>query len=175
MQTPASATHSTAQQQKELSEDSLNIEDSEDQCWICLQPASVEKGELKQHCKCKSLLAHDSCIAHWQLRKAGSVEELRCRLCNTQLPDWRQASLSKGKKALAKVVTLAVQVNGQTKYMKVTLGGQEKIAEFRKKITRSFGLSDTTHLDIDFTVEVSWSIQRQTNRLRKKVCVCVCV
>jgi hypothetical protein len=58
-----------------------------------------------------------------------------------------------GKRKLTQVVTLCVQVNGRLKYMKVKLGGQEKIAEFRNKIKKAFGLSDTASLDIDFTVE----------------------
>ena len=45
-------------------------------------------------------------------------------------------------------VTLAVQVNGKVKYMKVKLGGQEKVDEFRNKVRRAFGLPDTLSLDI---------------------------
>ena len=124
----------------------------EDTCWICLQ-SGIRGKDLKQHCSCHSMVAHDACIAHWQLRNAGKSDELACRRCKTPLPDWKDLALQEGKKTLAKFVTLAVQVNGKVKYMKVKLGGQEKVDEFRNKIRRAFGLPDNLSLDIDFTVQ----------------------
>ena len=64
---------------------------------------SFESSPLNQHCQCKCLLAHDECIAHWQLRNAGGVEELKCRFCGVRLPDWRETSLMEGKRKLTQV------------------------------------------------------------------------
>ena len=41
---------------------------------------------------------------------------------------------------------MAMWVNDKVKCMKVKLGGQEKVDEFRNKVRRAFGLPDT--LDI---------------------------
>ena len=123
----------------------------EDRCWICHGSGTAES-PLNVHCKCHSMKAHDSCIAHWQLRNAGTVDELKCRLCHTPLPDWRGTAMNSGGRSLAKHVTLAVQVNGRTKYMKVRIGSQSP-EEFSDKLKRAFGLPDSTHLDIDFTVQ----------------------
>ena len=60
--------------------------------------------------------------------------------------------MNSGGRSLAKHVTLAVQVNGRTKYMKVRIGSQSP-EEFSDKLKRAFGLPDSTHLDIDFTVQ----------------------
>ena len=122
----------------------------EHHCWICLQRGEPGR-ELKNHCECKCLRAHDDCLAHWQLRNAGNAAEQRCRLCGNALPDWKELSLQ--GRGIAKEVTLAVQVNGRVEHMKVKLGGQEKVAEFTDKLKKAFGLSDHTSLDIDFTVQ----------------------
>ena len=58
-----------------------------------------------------------------------------------------------GKEDLANFATLAMWVNDKVKYMKVKLGGQEKVDEFRNKLRRAFGLPDTLSLDIGFTVQ----------------------
>ena len=47
-----------------------------------------------------------------------------------------------GKKTLANFVTMAMWVNDKVKCMKVKLGGQEKVDEFRNKVRRAFGLPD---------------------------------
>ena len=73
---------------------------------------------------------------------------MACRRCKTPLPDWKDLALQQGKKTLAKFVTLAVQANGKVKYMKVKLGGQEKVDEFRNKVRRAFELPDTLSRDI---------------------------
>ncbi|QDZ26032.1 hypothetical protein HOP50_20g85830 [Chloropicon primus] len=127
------------------------VDVEEDRCWICHE-VGVEGRELHVHCKCHSLKAHDDCIAHWQLRNAGTDAEMKCRLCSMKLPDWKDTAYLNGTRSLAKVVTLAVQVNGVTKYMKVKLGGEEKAEEFKQKLIRAFNLPCTTHLDIDFSV-----------------------
>ena len=99
------------------------------------------------------MVAQDTCIAHWQLRNAFKLEEMACRRCKTPLPDWKDLPLQQGNKTLANFVTLAMWVNDKVKYMKVKLGGKEKVDEFRNKIRRAFELPDTLCLDIDFTVQ----------------------
>ena len=99
------------------------------------------------------MVAHDAHIAHWQLRSAGKLDEVVCRLCKTPLPDWKDLPPQQGNKTLANFATLTVLVNGKVKYMKVKLGGQEKVDEFRNKLRKAFGLPDTLSLDIDFTVQ----------------------
>ena len=47
----------------------LMAEQEEDRCWICHGSGTAES-PLNVHCKCHSMKAHDSCIAHWQLRNA---------------------------------------------------------------------------------------------------------
>ena len=51
-------------------------EEEGDKCWIC-HGGPRELSPLKTHCKCHSLKAHDECIAHWQLRNAGTNDELK--------------------------------------------------------------------------------------------------
>ena len=113
----------------------------EDTCWICLQ-SGIRGKDLKQHCSCHSMVAHDARIAHWQLRNAGKLEEMACRRCKTPLPDWKDLPLQQGNKTLANFVTLAMWVNDKVKCMKVKLGGQEKVDEFRNKVRRAFELPD---------------------------------
>ena len=110
--------------------------------------SGIRGKDLKQHCSCHSMVAQDTCIAHWQLRNAFKLEEMACRRCKTPLPDWKDLPLQQEKKTLANFFTLAMWVNGKVKYMKVKLGGQEKVDEFRSKIRRAFGLPDTLSLDI---------------------------
>ena len=99
------------------------------------------------------MVAQDTCIAHWQLRNAFKLEEMACRRCKTPLPDWKDLPLQQGNKTLANFVTLAMWVNDKVKYMKVKLGGKEKVDEFRNKLRRAFRLPDTLSLDIGFTVQ----------------------
>ena len=70
------------------------------------------------------------------------LDEVACRRCKTPLPDSKDLPPQQEKKTLAKFVTLTVLVNGKVKCMKVKLGGQEKVDEFRNKVRRAFGLPD---------------------------------
>ena len=76
------------------------------------------------------------------------MDEMACRRCKTPLPDWKDLPPQQEKKTLANFVTLAMWVNDKVKYMKVKLGGKEKVDEFRSKVRRAFGLPDTLSLDI---------------------------
>jgi hypothetical protein len=58
-------------------------EDDDICCWICLEQGS-ETNELKQVCKCQTLV-HEKCIRKWQLVKQGTFEEHSCRFCKVRL------------------------------------------------------------------------------------------
>ena len=125
--------------------------DEADHCWICHQGASA--GPLRQHCGCKSMLAHDACLGHWQFRNCGTTQETKCRICSQPLPDWRHAATERAGRTAAKEVTLCIQVDGVCKWFKLKVGGPETIPTFRKRLKRAFNLSEHVHLDIDFTVQ----------------------
>lgn len=63
----------------------------DDACWVCLDGHSPINPLIKP-CMCPSRLVHQSCLARWQLQQAGKTEEVSCRFCSAQLPDWRDTT-----------------------------------------------------------------------------------
>lgn len=64
-----------------------NSENDEDVCWICL--GESEAGDqLWRPCSCPRLV-HAKCMARWQLQCSGKSEEVTCKFCNDELPNWR--------------------------------------------------------------------------------------
>jgi len=145
----------------------------ESACWICLQTGARDGMEVVRHCKCKSMFAHPSCLAHWQFTKAGTMEEHRCRLCDSPLQDWRRVANTKAKRKASKEVTLCVQVEGKTKWLKLRVGGPEKIPEFRKRLRSAFNLAEDCRLDIDFTVRNPFSGENVILNGMSKYCAAI--
>ena len=58
-------------------------------CWICLEGSTNEKVELIRPCKCPRVV-HARCMARWQLQCSGKDEEVHCKFCNQDLPNWRE-------------------------------------------------------------------------------------
>ena len=58
-------------------------------CWICLEGSTNDKVELIRPCKCPRVV-HARCMARWQLQCSGKDEELHCKFCNQDLPNWRK-------------------------------------------------------------------------------------
>ena len=61
----------------------------EEVCWICLEGSTNDKVELIRPCKCPRVV-HARCMARWQLQCSGKDEELHCKFCNQDLPNWRK-------------------------------------------------------------------------------------
>ena len=47
-----------------------------------------ENEVLKKVCGCPHLV-HPTCMARWQVGQIGGDEEIKCRFCSKDLPDWR--------------------------------------------------------------------------------------
>jgi hypothetical protein len=54
-----------------------------DTCWICFEECTEDIP-----CNC-SKRVHALCLAKWQIRNIGNPEEIICRFCNAELPDWK--------------------------------------------------------------------------------------
>ena len=58
-------------------------------CWICLEGNTNEKADLIRPCKCPRVV-HARCMARWQLQCSGKDEEVHCKFCYQDLPNWRE-------------------------------------------------------------------------------------
>lgn len=128
-----------------------SISEDGDVCWICHDGNSTDN-PLETPCKCNGLKCHLSCISRWQLQQAGKREEMHCRFCLTELPDWRDthSSLPKSNPIMT-VIHL-----GQTYQVQVK-GGEAGKAEFDRSIRDIFGLNGGDDIQLTFGCKVPGS------------------
>ena len=70
----------------------------EEPCFICLQAHALEGGEPTRLCRCRARV-HPYCIARWQCERAGTPDEVRCRVCGADLPAWQKTAPTLGLRA----------------------------------------------------------------------------
>ncbi|GBF96175.1 hypothetical protein Rsub_08923 [Raphidocelis subcapitata] len=120
--------------------------DSEDVCWICLDPAGAH-GPLERPCSCPRSV-HAMCLARWQLHSAGRDEERTCRFCHSELRDWKPVMT---EATGARVVTpyMRVSFNGKTYKVQVQPGPEGAVA-FEKQIRSLLQLPEGLEFDVIF-------------------------
>lgn len=121
-------------------------EGSEECCWICHGASQP----LVRGCACPTS-AHAVCMARWQLRRAGTREELRCRFCDQELSDWK-AALTPDGVVLPKTATMSVTLDGRTQLF-ITERGPEGRARFEADVRRAFRLEGAHRLAFTFSVQ----------------------
>lgn len=122
-------------------------------CWICLEGEDGDTPERLENmpCACPRLV-HAKCLARWQLQKAGAAEELMCRFCKRQLPDWRQHMTPQSVKPAANAV-MAVVLNGCEHRITVSRGKSGR-KEFERQIRRLFNVDDSDSIDFTFDCSI---------------------
>jgi hypothetical protein len=96
---------------------------------------------------------HPQCLARWQLQQAGKQEETKCRFCNSQLLDWKDAIIPDDVKpyyACTKV-TMRLLFEGRTYYIKTSSGDAGK-QEFITAIRQLCNIDDDVDFDLNFSV-----------------------
>jgi len=127
-----------------------DIPTMEDCCWICMDE---QDGNVpKQVCGCPRKV-HPQCLARWQLQQAGKQEETKCRFCDSQLLDWKDAFIPDDVKPYyaSTTVTMRVIFEGRTYYIKTTSGEAGK-QEFINAIRQLCNIDDDVDFDLNFNV-----------------------
>lgn len=125
-----------------------SMEELEGDCWICLSAAA---DRLVRPCACPKLV-HAKCLARWQLQKAGTAEERRCRFCDAALPDWRE-NLGAGEGDVRPTVSL--EYKGEVKHLR--LSRAEGQLDLTRLVKDAFGIPDDLELDFSFECKVPGS------------------
>lgn len=111
------------------------------ECWICL---SDNGAPLMKPCACPKVV-HAKCLARWQLQKAGTAEELRCRFCESTLPDWRENFGNGGGSVRP---TMSVEYRGDVQIIR--LSGSTGTLDIERVIKETFNIPDDQSLDLSF-------------------------
>lgn len=147
-------------------ENNCTNDDDDACCWICLGG----EGPLASPCSCPRRV-HLECLARWQLHKAGTEEERKCRFCARRYPDWREQVVvdepegavggSCGLLDEGAPVELVVSVGGKTLKMAAAPGELGKVL-FAWQVVNSFGLAPfPREAAVSFLCRVPWSPEEE--------------
>lgn len=119
-------------------------DDSEQTCWICLE----EGGDLVSVCDCPSCV-HSQCLAKWQLHNIGKPEEINCRFCKKEFPDWKEKY--KSSSPVTQQLKFKVLYQGKKKMIPID---PDNVEEFRETIRKTFNLPDEYEMTINYICKI---------------------
>ena len=119
------------------------IEQVVEVCWICLDSGKIDN-PLQKTCGC-NMYTHRHCLAKWQMSRLGGIEEIACRFCGTELPDWKTVVCERFKAPTKKMSAI---IKHEHVYVKFYFENRTR-KEFKRHVCDAFDVED---LDLTFEI-----------------------